>query len=133
MRVAPVTVLPPPDTALGRLVKIERADKAAVMVTYLSAAAANGLGHETRSRIARKGKTFLTLTFEGKVRGEPKVWLSGANGHTYKDWFSNPTKSALQVSFEIPADAAGLLLHIGKKTYEVEPTARETTDLAEAR
>lgn len=121
---------PPPETSLGTLVKVERSDKTMVRVGYLTLAARGGIAYEDREEKAGKGKTFVVLHFEGKPKpGRTKAWLTDAAGKKYSEgmWYApkkeKEQKEKAQISYEIPADAAGLVWHDGKQPYKLEPVA----------
>jgi hypothetical protein len=91
---------------------------------------------------AGAGKTFVVLKFGGKAkrnfndemfrfasvtdgkflaRIEGKSWLSDGTGKKYKDGLLKILKGDRLLSFEVPADAAGLIWHYGKNQYQLEP------------
>lgn len=114
---------PPPETSQGTLVKVERADKTMVRVVYLTTA---GLAQDTQEEKAGKGKTFVVLHFEGKGKSA-KTWLTDGTGKKYTEgmWYApkrvKGQKEKAQVSYEIPADATGLVWHDAKQPYKLEP------------
>lgn len=125
---APPPPPPPPETSQGTLVKVERADQTMVRVAYLTLAARGGIGYDTQEQKAGKGKSFVVLHFEGKPKpGEPKTWLTDGAGKKYSEgmWYApkkvKDQKETAQVSYEIPAEAAGLVWHDGKQSYKLEP------------
>lgn len=117
---APPPPPPPPETSQGKLVSVERSDKTMTHVVYLTT---SGLSSEERLEKAGKGKTFVILHFEGKGRpGEPKLWLTDANGKKYSEGYGYSKKKGTgQIAYEVPADATGLVWHDGKQAYKLEP------------
>ena len=125
---APPPPPPPPETSQGKLMKVERADKTVVQVATLNLTVRGGVAFETQEQKAGKGKTFVILRFEGKSKpGRSKVWLADAAGKKYTEgfWYApkkeKDQKDMAQVSYEIPADATGLVWHDGKQAYKLEP------------
>lgn len=125
---APPPPPPPPETSQGTLVKVERSEKTMARVGYLTLAARGGVAYEDQEQKAGKGKTFLVLHFEGKPKpGRHKTWLTDAAGKKYSEgmWYApkkvkdQPEKA--QVSYEVPAEATGLVWHDGKQPYQLEP------------
>jgi hypothetical protein len=91
-----------------------------VRVGYLTT---SGIAFDNQQETAGKGKTFVILHFEGKPKpGSSKRWLADGAGKKYTEgmWYS-PKKQQAQVSYEVPADATGLVWHDGKQAYKLEP------------
>lgn len=91
---------------------------------------------------AGAGKTFVVLKFGGKAkrnfndemfrfasvtdgkylaRIDEKSWLSDGTGKKFKDGLLKILQGDRLLSFEVPADTAGLIWHYGKNQYQLEP------------
>lgn len=91
---------------------------------------------------AGTGKTFVILKFGGKAkrdfndemfrfasvtdgkylaRIDGKSWLSDGTEKKFKDGLLKILQGDRLLSFEVPADAAGLIWHYGKNQYQLEP------------
>jgi len=114
---------PPPDTSRGKLVRVERADRTTVWVSYLSLRARGGVATEPAEKKAGKGKTFVILHFEGKSSGQrSRAWLTdGADKRFAEGYEYSAQKESRQIAYEVPAEATGLVWHDADKAYRLEP------------
>ena len=137
----------PPQTSIGKLVKVEKASKTKVRIQYLTT---SGLKSGVEEKKPAKGQMFVVLHFQGKppqpkkhktglvtlksgddgkleakdnsATGEPKLWLTDSAGTKYTDWSSFWEKDAGIVAFEVPEGVTDLTFHDGDEhAWPIKP------------
>ncbi len=137
-----------PTTAFGRLVRVERSNKASVRII-------SGKVARNEIRSAKDGRTFLILHFSGKtkldlgagseqllkvfvsklgagmVRTTDQSWLADGSGEKYSTAYvvSNPLTRTL--AFDVPVGITGLTWNDGTNTFKLEPSPVLVTGAAE--
>jgi len=137
-----------PATAFGRLVRVERNNRASVRII-------SGKVARNEIRNAKDGRTFLILHFSGKskldlgagseqllkvfvsklgagmVRTTDQSWLADGSGEKYSTAYvvSNPLTRTL--AFDVPVGITGLTWNDGTNTFKLEPSPVLVTGAAE--
>ena len=139
-----------PLTAFGRLVRVERNNKASVRM--ISARAARN-----EIKKAEEGRTFLILHFAGKtkldlgagseqslrmfvsklgtamVRTTDQSWLADGSGEKYKTAYIVGNSLTRTLAFDVPVGVTGLTWNDGTNTFKLEPNPALLTGAPESK
>jgi hypothetical protein len=139
-----------PLTAFGRLVRVERNNRASVRVI-------GGKVARNEMRNAKDGRTFLILHFAGKskldlsagseqmlkmfvsklgggmVRTTDQSWLADGSGEKYSTAYVVSSPLSRTLAFDVPVGITGLTWNDGTNTFKLEPSPTLVTGAAESK